>query len=60
MVSLDQKLKSSEMWQKRPRSHIRTDLFKKRLQKAPNIGKMTSFGKSAKLATMQKQIGLLK
>ena len=52
MLSLGQKFKFSKTCEKRLYKHIRVVLCKKRLQKAPNIRKMTTFRKWPKLVTM--------
>ena len=52
MVSFGQKLKMPKRSQKRLYDHIKVVVYKKPLQKTPNIRKMTGFWKWPKLATM--------
>ena len=54
MVSLRQKIKLPKTCEKRLHKHITALLFKKTIEKTPNIRKMRRFWKSAKMATMQR------
>ena len=52
MLNFSPKLKFKKTCEKRLSKQITVVLCKKRLEKTPNIGKMTTFRKRSKLVTM--------